>query len=227
MTPGVISPNPDVFTAIWDQQWGISVPQIITSRLYDEMSVPKATILHRIRHLSFIRSKVQSIRELDNDTLQRFTSNVLLVERQINVIVNWPGASGNAGPLPIRCMPFYSSSLLFVYLVFREVPITSSILDNFVTRLRTALVILKPERVWQEFSPVFLLWVLFIGGWAAEGRLDRHWYSIHVAWLSAQMELESWDQARSILTEYCFVDFICENPCRKLWDDARQLEFRT
>lgn len=223
MTPNLVVPDTDAFATIWDEQWGISAPQLTGFQMYDGMTMLKATMFHRIKQLTFIRSKVLLIRELDTDTQQRFTRNVLLIERQINAIVNRPGAKGNTGSLPIRCMPFYSSALLFVYLALREVPISSSILDNFITRLRTALGILEPERIWRDFPPSFLLWVLFIGGWAAEGRLDRPWYLSYVAWLSTQMQLEFWGEAKGVLTQYCFVDSLCEIPCRMLWDEAKRM----
>jgi hypothetical protein len=221
MTPDLVVPDSGAFATVWDEHWGISAPQLVGFQMYDGMTMPKATMFHRIRQLTFIRSKVHSIRELDADTQQRFTSNVLLIERQINAIVNRPGANGNAGSMPIRCMPFYSSALLFVYLALREVPISSSILDNFITRLRTALDILEPEKIWRDFPPGFLLWILFMGGWAAQGHPDRPWYSYYVAWLSTRMRLGFWEQAKDLLTQYCFVDSLCEIACRMLWDEAR------
>ena len=227
MAPELVVPDSNAFAAVWSQQWGIQATEPLTFQCYDRLTMTKATILHRIRQLLFIRSKVQSIRELDADTQQRFTNNVLLIERQINAAIHWPAAIGETGSIPMRCMPFYSSALLFVYIVLRELPTTSSILDNFITRLKTALSYLKVENFWRESPHGFLLWVLFIGGWAAEGRPDRSWYSTQLAWLSMKMKVEMWEHAKSLLTEYVFMNYLCERPCRKLWDESRLMSFES
>ncbi|KIM95881.1 hypothetical protein OIDMADRAFT_58972 [Oidiodendron maius Zn] len=221
MAPNLTVPDSPVFTAVWNRQWGFLGPEIVPFRLYDGMNILRATMFHRIRELSYIRAKVQSVGELATVSQQQFTNKVLLIERQINAIVNQPAADGKSSSMPMRCMPFYSSTLLFVYLVLRGIPTTSSILGNFITRLRTALSFLKRENNWQEIPHGFLLWMLFIGGWAAEGRQDRSWYSDHIAWLGTQMKLEFWEQAKNVISEYAYVDSICERPGRKLWGESK------
>ena len=221
MAPNLTVPDSPVFTAVWNQQWGFLGPEIVPFRLYDGMNMLRATMFHRIRELSYIRAKVQSVGEFATVSQQQFTNKVLLIERQINAIVNQPAADGKSSSMPMRCMPFYSSTLLFVYLVLREIPTTSSILDNFITRLRTALSYLKRENNWQEIPHGFLLWMLFIGGWAAEGRQHRSWYSDHIAWLGTEMKLEFWEQAKNVISEYACVDSICDRPGRKLWGESK------
>ena len=225
MAPELVVPDSNAFAAVWSQHWGIQATETLSFQRYNGMGMTMATILNRISQLLLIRSKVQTIRELDTDTQQRFTTKVLLIERHINAAIHWPTAIGEIGFIPTLCMPFYSSALLFVYLVLRELPTTSSILDNFVTRLKTALSYLKVEKFWRESPHGFLLWVLFIGGWAAEGRSDRSWYSTQLAWLSMRMKVEMWEHAKSLLNEYAFMNCLCDRPCRELWDESRLMSF--
>lgn len=124
--------------------------------------------------------------------------------------------------MPFRCMPLYTSALAFIYVVLREVPITSSILDNFVMRLKRALDFVGVENFTRHFSPEYLLWLLFLGSWIAQGREDWHWYHSKLVWLIGRFGFRHWDQIKGILAEYCFVASVCENPYQELFKSIRQ-----
>ncbi|RFU25568.1 hypothetical protein B7463_g10762, partial [Scytalidium lignicola] len=72
--PELAFPGPEAPFEKLAQQWDIPGLESIGFRVYDGLTMPKATIFHRIRQLSFIRSKVQSMRDLDLVTQQRFTN---------------------------------------------------------------------------------------------------------------------------------------------------------
>lgn len=226
LAPEVSLLDTDAPSEDWCEHWGISGLESIRFRAYDGLSSLKLTIFHRIRQLSFIRSKADSIRDLPPVAQQRFTNEVLLLERQINEIVHSPGVC-NLDPLArLGCVPFYSSVLLFIYLTLRELPINSSILDNFVTRLRSAVERLRSADSQRQFPPQLLLWILFIGGWAADGRSDRTWYSQNIACLAEEMNVQTWEQAKNMLAEYIFAVPLCERPCKLLWDESRLAHYR-
>jgi hypothetical protein len=215
----ITSAASDAFTTSWNQQWSALFPKPVTFQIYNGMTLTEATIFHRLRQLSFIRSQVPSIQDLDANALRCFTRNVLLIERHINVIVNWRNPQDSS--LPLRCMPFYTSTLAFIYVVFREIPNTSSILGNFLIRLRISLGAIGLENFCEQFSPEFLLWLLFIGSWVAEGRSDRPWYLRALAWLTRRSGFCNWEQAKVALSGYCLVESVCEQPYRKLLEESR------
>lgn len=204
----------EAFSTAWNRQWGALVPKMVAFQFYNGMTVAGANMFHRLRQLSSVRSQVRSIRDLDANTLYCFTNNVLLLERHINIIVNWPS------PMPRQC-PLYASSLAFIYTVFRDVPTTSSILDNFVVRLKRALGDVGVENFCRQFSPESLLWLLFVGSWIAQGRPDRQWYYSTLSWLTDRLGFRRWEQVKAVLVGYCFVESVCEEPYRKLLEESR------
>lgn len=208
----------------WASQWDIPSYKIVTLRSYDGLSVSKATIFHRIQQISYIRATVQSIRQLDADLLQSFTAEVLAIERQINAIVHCSGANKFGANVEVTCVPFFSSVLLYLYLALRELPPRSSILDNFLRRLRSAWEQLISDGLWREVPPGLLLWILFIGGWAAQGRSDRSWFTSNIAWLTKKMELKKWTDTKNLLTEYIFIESFCERPCKALWNELGSVD---
>lgn len=64
------------------------------------------------------------------------------------------------------------------------------------------------------------LWIMFLGGAAAAGIKDRAWFVARLAKTIMEFQICSWEDAKSSLTKFFWVDRIHENSCRDLWDDA-------
>jgi hypothetical protein len=207
-----------IFNTDWVTQWGVLAPRIEYNS-YRGMTSAAAAIFHRLRQLAHIRGQVKCVQDLESENLYRFTKNVSILERHINTIVNWPSPEDD--PQPARCMPLYSSALIFIYAVFRDLPASSPILFPFTIRLKNALEMLGLQSFCEQVSDDFLLWMLFLGSWTTCGRDEHTWYISGIRWLTKRLPLTSWAQVERRLSEYCFVEPICGEPYRSTWDESK------
>lgn len=189
-------------------------PMAMTFQVHMGMTVTAATTFYRMRQLSHIRAQVQSVRDLDEDSLYHFTYNVSFLERYINTMTNWGMRDfSQAG----QCMPLYESALAFIYTAFRDIPISSPILSDFATRVRRDLASMGREIFCQYFSAELLLWILFLMTWISQRDEDRLWFSNAMAWLIIRLKLSEWEQVKKVLTEFCMLECVCEAPYHKIW----------
>jgi hypothetical protein len=207
-----------IFNSEWVRQWGDMAPRIEYNS-YRGMTSAAAAIFHRIRQLSHIRAHVKRVQDLELETLYRFTRNVSILERHINTIVNWPSPEDD--PQPARCMPLYSSALIFIYAIFRDLPASSPILSPFTMRLRNALETLGLESFCEQVSEDFLLWMLFLGSWVTAGRDEHDWYISALRWLTKRLRISSWTQVKLRLSRYCFVESVYGEAYRNMWDESK------
>jgi hypothetical protein len=64
------------------------------------------------------------------------------------------------------------------------------------------------------------LWIIFLGGAAVAGTKDRAWFVARLAKTVMELQICSWEDAKSSLMKFLWVDRIHENSCKDLWDEA-------
>ncbi|KAF3385434.1 hypothetical protein F1880_001700 [Penicillium rolfsii] len=89
----------------------------------------------------------------------------------------------------------------------------------FLCRYLRALGEPDKERDLIWYPPRFLLWLLFVGGTAGEGRTRREWFRAQITPVRAQLGLESWDDTLNILSMFPFVRG-CYIPYQALWEES-------
>jgi hypothetical protein len=108
---------------------------------------------------------------------------------------------------------------IFLCLYLRELPLSSPVFDYLLDCLVRALAETNSERNIQWYPPRFLLWLLFIGGAAAEDRARRAWFIEQIPAVQAQLRLETWDEVIAVLSKFPFVS-ACYQSFQKLWEES-------
>lgn len=64
------------------------------------------------------------------------------------------------------------------------------------------------------------LWILFLGGTAVAGTRNRAWFVARLAKAIMDFQICGWEDAKSSLMKFLWIDGIHEHSCRDLWEEA-------
>ncbi|PVH81411.1 hypothetical protein DL98DRAFT_514783 [Cadophora sp. DSE1049] len=206
-----------------------------------------AYIFHRVRQLSSLASQIHACNpksEATEELRQQFTQGMLLLEGQINASI-WSLARNNvrqhgsstqarADDSVRACTrTWHATCLLYIHLFLRRAhPGPKSIvISKVATRVKYSLRILSETELWVSFPKPFLLWVLCIVGVAESGvgqlpvyggdtSGDKIWLLQILGKLRGAMGLGSWEEAKAIVTQFAWVEHLCNAPCRTFWENS-------
>lgn len=128
-----------------------------------------------------------------------------------------PGEVNSPSETLFKLRAYPTAGTIFLYLYMRNVPPSSPALDYFVANLRDALTdgnIIDDTRT---FPPDVLFWVLFMGGIASNGRMQRQWFRAQAKKIQVSLALGSWAVGRRILMRFPFTGPACESHCQGFW----------
>jgi hypothetical protein len=125
---------------------------------------------------------------------------------------------------PFKVVPLKTAVHLYLYLVIRETPQTSKIIDGMVLRLQDSL----ESQLFQWWNStidcqIWLLWVLFIGYTASYGRDQRFWFVQQLAATTDLLGIFSQESLKIHLEKVLWQDAFCAGYCKTLWDDIMLL----
>jgi hypothetical protein len=130
-----------------------------------------------------------------------------------------PGEVNSPSGAFFRMRAYPTSGTIFLYLYLRKTPPSSNASDYYVANLRDALTDGNVIDDAGTFPPKVLLWVLFMGGIAAEGRAQRQWFRTQSARIRESLALGTWAAARQILARFPFSGADCESHCQAFWGE--------
>lgn len=87
---------------------------------------------------------------------------------------------------------------------------------SLVKRLRYCLE-MGDDKAIPSHANDFLLWVLVIGGMAADRTPDAPWYIRRLAQLGKRLNLPSWRAAKKMIESYLWLDRACDHGGIQLW----------
>jgi len=114
-----------------------------------------------------------------------------------------------------RAYPIAGRIFLDIYL--RDIPLESSTFDYQVARLQYALIETDLENNDRMYPPEARFWVLVIGGLAALGRPQEHWFRKHGIKSRENLCLNSWKGALHVLKKFPLAGPRYESLCQNLW----------
>ena len=120
----------------------------------------------------------------------------------------------NSGKIDETCR---LAALIYINIVFRELQPTSAVHATLASRLRISLIQTDFKSCWGTLSEA-LLWILFIGGSVAMQEPTKSWLMSALENVCSHLKLQSWCDARDILTKYLWCDRIWEERCKSVWD---------
>jgi hypothetical protein len=123
-----------------------------------------------------------------------------------------------------RAYPIAGS--IFLCLWLRQLSLRSNVFDYLVDSLVYALKEEEEEEVAameqdneeQHYPTNVLLWFLFVGGAAAEGRRNRQWFLGQISQTLRKLDLNSWQSTQGLLTVFPYVEE-CEGSYKKIWEE--------
>jgi hypothetical protein len=123
-----------------------------------------------------------------------------------------------------EAIPLKTAAHLFLYLVIREIPHTSQLLFRLVERLQEAMEI-QLGGWWDATDErrTWLLWMLFMGGSATAGRLERWWFVKEMEIVCGGLGIRSEQGFRDALKRALWQEAWCADHCMSLWNDLIML----
>jgi hypothetical protein len=85
-------------------------------------------------------------------------------------------------------------------------------------RLRKELSSLNPKAITDQESRL-LLWILVMGAIMTLGTLDRFYFISILSTVSSQLQIESWQEMKSILVAFLWLDMTNDIDGRDIWDE--------
>ncbi|KAF9895243.1 hypothetical protein FE257_000145 [Aspergillus nanangensis] len=115
------------------------------------------------------------------------------------------------------------AGLIFSVGVILPLPAQSSPLAQLATLIKALMQFFNTPAIWSHpHARVTLLWVLTLGGIAAENMPERAWYVSLLRQSARQNCVSSWSDLRSVLGMILWWDTACDLPGRNLWSEVEK-----
>jgi hypothetical protein len=191
---------------------------------YEGLDVLETRLFHRLRQLTILAASDPLW--TSGPKQQAYASAVLLLERQIGVAVQQRVAFrrrvGVITFTPPRCI-LYIPCLVFCYMILRLTPVRCSIYDPLVLRMKTYIDRMTPGQLFERFSREFWFWALLFVGAASMGRSQLAYFKRITEQLCKLLHIHSWEEAKTTLQDFAWVDSICERHCKPFWDTLEDI----
>lgn len=135
-----------------------------------------------------------------------------------------PDPDPNRCPWSWEAIPLKIAVHLYLWLVVRELPPTSELLYTVVLRLKDSLEGQLPgwwTSNWERKR--WLLWILYMGAVASNGRPERLWFVTELGKLCGVVGVESRDQLRVALVKVVLQEVFFEFHLISIWEDVTLL----
>ncbi|KAL2813002.1 hypothetical protein BJX63DRAFT_432290 [Aspergillus granulosus] len=142
------------------------------------------------------------------------TDNDLFVIFQHELLTTHYASESPCNPNLDECLRH--SLLIYLYIRvshLQELPIMQNMVENFRHSL-SGLSYLYTT------APDLLFWILFIGGMASQGYSSHPWFMSHIAIVAHDLELEDWEQVRTLLGGFFYTDQAGQTAAEDLWTEV-------
>jgi hypothetical protein len=188
--------------------------QLNPSSLFGSSS-PLITIINHLRTLS------SALDPANISTLNRLQASTTIYNLEYDILLL------NTSNLTQEAIPLKIAAHLYLWLVIRELPPSSPILDTVIQRLQNSL----GEDVmgwwfgnWER--KIWLLWILFVGAVASNGRTERFWFTSELVKFSRLLgvnRIEGPGGLRELLGSVVLQDIFFEWHLVSVWEDVKLL----
>lgn len=113
-------------------------------------------------------------------------------------------------------MSIYGMGVVFP--ILKAAPMKQLVSDLYVALEQSGL----KASIWTDCNWL-LLWILMVGGIAAERRWERKWYVIQLGRVAARKSLSSYDEVREQLARILWLPEACETAGRSVWQEVEAL----
>ncbi|KAE9364172.1 hypothetical protein N431DRAFT_563560 [Stipitochalara longipes BDJ] len=111
------------------------------------------------------------------------------------------------------------TAIIFGVAVIYPIPNSHDVLQQLVSRLQIALIVLNIETCESVLDGV-LLWVLVLGGIAALDKPERSWFASQLGKLVKKLGIDDWSMVEEKLEAFLWLESACSQGGYMLWDEA-------
>ncbi|GMF78540.1 unnamed protein product [Aspergillus oryzae] len=157
--------------------------------------------------------------EIDDETEGYFNTEVIYVEYALHMDryleTGEPKGDANIeGCIRLACLLFHNGTIWEFY------PQFGPVFPKPISALRLALATTIPAGFFQML-PEVLIWVLFIGAWSSRFLPERTFFVTELAAAVGRQRILSWQELRSLLLNFFYVDRVHQTALRGLWDEIQ------
>lgn len=87
--------------------------------------------------------------------------------------------------------------------------------------VKTALVESGTPASWHS-SPELLLWILVLGGIAAQNTEERPWFINTINGAAGMAAVSSWEELKQVMTTVMWMDSVCDLGGQTLWNEISE-----
>ncbi|GAB1198858.1 hypothetical protein APSETT444_008188 [Aspergillus pseudonomiae] len=161
----------------------------------------------------------QNYQEIDDETEGYFNTEVIYVEYALHMDryleTGEPKGDANIeGCIRLACLLFHNGTIWEFY------PQLGPVFPKPISALRLALATTIPAGFFQML-PEVLIWVLFIGTWSSQLLPERTFFVTELAAAVRRQGIQSWQELRSLLLNFFYVDRVHQAALRGLWDEIQ------
>jgi hypothetical protein len=210
----VVPPNEDLANTASALISLIEIPSIFG----DGMSKVFYDLAELVWYAEWIKSG-RYHQKLDDKIEGYFNTEVIYVEYALHMDryleTGEPKGDANIeGCVRLACLLFHNGTIWEFY------PQIGPVFPKPISGLRTALAATIPTGFFQMF-PEVLIWVLFIGAWASRLVPERTFFVTELAAAVGRQGIESWQELRTLLLNFFYVDRVHQTTLRGLWDEIQ------
>ncbi|TVY83616.1 Cryptochrome-1 [Lachnellula suecica] len=145
----------------------------------------------------------------------RDSDKLLLAEVTLLALSKNPSSSKL---LTSTCM----AAIIFLDKHLRGITFNARIMERFVARLQVSmndvLSIISPFEIDVKTARI-MLWILYVGGVAAEEKIERAWFVTHLSYICDSLQLNNWKDAKQILESFLW-PLEWETDRARLWEEV-------
>ena len=173
-------------------------------------------LFHQIRELSGAMHKLRSSAVLPREDIW-YSDKIYYLQRSLFDIIHNPDLLSSS--LDAACG---IAGLIYCTHCLRDIPFTFQVISKAVSRLKSAIEGIETEQLQVQISTagVRLLWVLGLGGVAAEGKRDRSWFAAKFKDMCGVMSLIDWESTKAVLESVLWQEEL-NDAGERLWDESR------
>ncbi|KAE8378928.1 hypothetical protein BDV26DRAFT_260564 [Aspergillus bertholletiae] len=161
----------------------------------------------------------QNHQEIDDETEGYFNTEVIYVEYALHMDryheTGEPKGDANIeGCIRLACLLFHNGAIWEFY------PQLGPVFPKPISALHQALATTIPAGFFQML-PEVLIWVLFIGAWGSQLLPERNFFVTELAAAVGGQGIQSWQELRSLLLNFFYVDRVQQRALGGLWDEIQ------
>jgi hypothetical protein len=104
--------------------------------------------------------------------------------------------------------------------MFFPIPRSTNTPQNLIKEIRKCIDNMRFTTIVAETTRPFFIWVLMLGGIAAEGLPERPWFEDMLSTLFVIEGISRWSQVKGIMESFLRMESCCDGGAMNLWDNV-------